>query len=482
MSRETRWLELLESTSKGREVRVHSGEVQKGDVFVALPGYKFDGAQFIPSVLERGAEYIVCSYKQNIPSGTDKSKLVKCTDIKAALGELARARYRTGDFDFKLIGITGTNGKTTISYMLEHLLQKAGYKTGVIGTVSYRYPGFEQTANLTTPGCLDTHELLSRMGKQSVDTVLMEVSSHALEQDRIQGLDFDFAVFSNLSREHLDYHQEMEAYFRAKASLFETQYQKRPRAILNMDNSYGQRLAREKNPFWGYTLKNNCTNLKNCLKGEILQSSRNGLELEISLANEKWRITSPLIGEYNASNILAVLAVGFNLGLDKKELGNISNFNSVPGRLERIQNSRNLHIFLDYAHSPDALQNVLSAISELDFAKILVLFGCGGDRDKEKRPYMGKVASELADQIILTSDNPRNEDPGQILQDISNGIEREVPILRELDRRKAIQIAISKLREEDALIIAGKGHENYQQIGEQRIEFNDYCVVRELID
>jgi len=477
-----KWSALLDSVRQGTKVRIDSREVEDGDVFVALPGFKLDGTEFIQDAIKRGAKYVVCSEGVENYSGNRGVEIIKIPDPRAGLGELARAYYRTGEFEYKLIGITGTNGKTTISYLLEHVLQEAGWRVGVIGTVSYRCPGFVQEADLTTPGCLQTHELLSRMGKQGVDVVCMEVSSHALDQGRVQGLEFDQAVFSNLTQDHLDYHQQMEIYFQTKSSLFDAQNGHKPVGVVNLDDDYGLRLAEEKEAKWGYTLLDHCTGVDSCLRGKLQKNSRQGLELELLLQDGKWNVTSPLIGEYNASNILAVQAAGLELGLSINELqNNVAGFTGVPGRLEKILNSGGLHIILDYAHTPDALQNLLSSVSKLDFDKIVVLFGCGGDRDKKKRPHMGKVVSEFADKIVLTSDNPRNEDPKQIIEEILPGIKRGTEVQQIEDRRSAIHSAVSGLGERDVLIIAGKGHENYQQIGEQKIEFNDAAVVREFV-
>ncbi|MFW6415421.1 MAG: UDP-N-acetylmuramoyl-L-alanyl-D-glutamate--2,6-diaminopimelate ligase, partial [Thermodesulfobacteriota bacterium] len=438
--------------------------------------------EFIPDAIERGAEYVVCSPDACNLSRNSGATIIKCRDPREALGELARAHYHTGDFEYKLIGITGTNGKTTISYLLEHVLQKSGWHVGVIGTVSYRCNGFVQQADLTTPDCLQTHELLSRMGKEGVDMVCMEVSSHALDQGRVKGLKFDLAVFSNLTQDHLDYHQQMETYFQTKSSLFDTQNGKKPVAVINLDDDYGQRLAGEKEAKWGYTLLGNCSGVNSCLQGRLQKNSRKGLELELWLQDSKWTTSSPLIGDYNASNVLAVQAAGLELGLDVKQLQKIiPGFTGVPGRLEKIPNSRGLHIILDYAHTPDALQKLLTTVSKLDFDKIVVLFGCGGDRDKKKRPHMGRVVSEYADKIVLTSDNPRNEDPGSIISDILPGIGNTPEVQQIEDRRRAIRAAISDLGERDVLIIAGKGHEDCQQIGEEKVEFNDAAVVREFV-
>lgn len=475
------WQALLEEVNKGRKVKVDSRDVYPGDVFVALPGHKADGSAFIPQALERGAKYIVTSQPVKLNNSYSAS-LICHPDPREGLGELAKAYFKTFKQEYYLVGITGTNGKTTVSYLLEHILIRAGYKIGVIGTVSYRWPGHEQAASLTTPDCLRTHQILSQMAANGVEIVFMEVSSHALDQKRAAGLDFDLALFTNLSQDHLDYHQDMEDYYQAKSKLFLENRHYKPKAVINLDDQYGRRLVRKSHLPVGYSLDS--TKLQDivCLYGTILSASRDGLHLLMEWKESRWEIRSPLIGHYNASNLLSAQATALQLGLEVNDLKSIQDFQGVPGRLEKISNPKGLHVFVDYAHSPDALENVLQDLKRLNFKRIIVVFGCGGDRDRKKRPLMGRAVGKYADLVVLTSDNPRHEKPLAIMEDVLPGLRQEqAKVMLEVDRREAIGLGLSLLQEQDVLLVAGKGHENYQEIGDQRFHYSDVQVIKECI-
>ncbi|MGM0424076.1 MAG: UDP-N-acetylmuramoyl-L-alanyl-D-glutamate--2,6-diaminopimelate ligase [Thermodesulfobacteriota bacterium] len=472
------WNRLLELAEQGSRVVADSRQVQPGDIFVALPGSKVHGDDFIADALKRGAEYVLGANAQAVPEGA-KNRFLACGQPALALGELAASRYQTRQRSFKLLGVTGTNGKTTICYLLEHLCNRAGYRVGVLGTVSYRWPGQEMQASLTTPDCLQTHELLARMQQEQVDLVCMEVSSHALQQQRLAGLEFDLALFSNLSQDHLDYHVDMQDYFRAKSRLFTSSSLGLPKAILNTDDAYGQELAGLCADVLGYGLQER--ELENYLQGRILSLGRQGLRLRMHYQGQSWELSSGLPGRHNALNLLAVQAVGLALGLGARDFLALQEFQNIPGRLQRVPNSKGLHIFIDYAHTPDALANVLAALQQMGFARLLVVFGCGGDRDREKRPLMGRAVAEYADLALLTSDNPRHEDPLQIMEQVLPGLQGWAQVVQEPDRRKAIDLALQELGPEDALLVAGKGHEEYQQIGSSKIKFSDLETVQELL-
>ncbi|MFW6388889.1 MAG: UDP-N-acetylmuramoyl-L-alanyl-D-glutamate--2,6-diaminopimelate ligase, partial [Desulfohalobiaceae bacterium] len=454
------WSKLLEHASQGCGIKADSRQVQTGDIFVALPGNRAHGDDFILDALQRGAKYVLGANSQAVPEHS-RSKFLACKAPALALGELAAARYQTRQRKFQLVGVTGTNGKTTICYLLEHLFSRAGYKVGVIGTVSYRWPGWEMQANLTTPDCLQLHELLARMQNDQVDLVCMEVSSHALTQQRLAGLEFDLALFSNLSQDHLDYHGDMRDYFKAKASLFTNPSLGLPKAILNMDDAYAQELAGLCSDVLGYGLQD--SSLENYLQGKLLCLGRQGLRLEMHYQHKTWELSSCLPGRHNASNLLAAQAAALALGLESEKLSVLQEFQDIPGRLQRVPNSQGLQIFIDYAHTPDALANVLAALRQMGFSRLLVVFGCGGDRDREKRPLMGRAVAEYADLAFLTSDNPRNEDPHQIMEQVLPGLQGCPQVLQEPDRRRAIDLALGQLGTPDALLVAGKGHEDYQQ-------------------
>ena len=474
------WERLITEAAQGRNIRTHSGKVRSGDIFVALPGEKVHGVAFLSQALEQGASWAVVPADADL-SQEQEGRIVRHSDPRQALGELARARYGTNRISASLIGITGTNGKTTVSYLVEHLFRENGFRVGVMGTISYRWQGHEEQAGLTTPDCLTVHETLQRMEGSGVELICMEVSSHALEQHRLAGIAFDAALFLNLTQDHLDYHQDMEAYFQSKSRLFAHHLRDGCKAVVNCDDPYGRRLLREQGMQRGFGMRTGCLDLSWCLQGRLLQADREGLRLEMAHGGRSWELNSPLVGVHNGSNLLAAQAIGLALGLDERQLQTLSDFRGVPGRLEWVANPAGLHVFVDYAHTPDALENVLLSLGELDFSRIIVVFGCGGDRDRRKRPLMGHVVSTYADVAVLTSDNPRHEDPRAIMEDVLPGMDGRARLLQEVDRRRAIERALDDLGPDDVLLIAGKGHEAYQQIGDSKLPFSDTGVVQELL-
>jgi UDP-N-acetylmuramoyl-L-alanyl-D-glutamate--2,6-diaminopimelate ligase len=473
------WAELKTLVAAGLMVRTDSRQVLPGEVFVAVPGAGLDGARFIPDAVERGAAWVVTRDAGAVPRGRDV-RVVEHPMPRRALGELAAARFRTADHGLTLVGITGTNGKTTLTYMLEHLLSAAGRRVGVIGTVNYRWPGFSLAAPMTTPDCWQLHELLANMAAAGVDTVVMEVSSHALDQDRVWGLDYDVAALLNVTQDHLDYHKTMDDYFRAKAKLFHEMSRPGKTGVINADDAYGRMLLGRYAPAVGFGLYYPNVGTGPGLAGSVKACSARGLELLMKYGDQSWTLTSPLIGKHNASNLLAAQSIGLALGLKPKALKALEGFAGVPGRLERIPNARGLDVFVDYAHTPDALENVLSNVRELGFRKIYCVFGCGGNRDRAKRPLMGQAVCRYADVAVLTSDNPRGEDPLAIMADVRPGLTGCARVVEEPDRALAIALALDAMQPGDVLVIAGKGHESYQEIQGVRHPFNDAAVVREL--
>ncbi len=476
--------ELVRRVADGVTVRTHSAQVQPGDAFVAVPGVSADGAQFIPDAVERGAAYVLARDGVSLPAdlAAQVTSFISHPDPREALGELAAAHFRTADLSFPVVGVTGTNGKTTICYLLEHLFTAKGRQMGVLGTVSYRWPGIDMDAPLTTPGCWQLHEYLAMMATAGVDVAAMEVSSHALDQRRIAGVAFDAAILTNVTQDHLDYHQDMESYFRAKSLLF-TQVPKRgKKAVINWDDGYGRRLLEELPEAVGYGLSPApLAQEDKGLQGRVLANTVNGLLLEMRWGREVWQLQSPLIGRFNASNLLAAQAAGLLLGLEPGDMEAMEQFMGVPGRLERIPNERGLNIFVDYAHTPDALDNVLSAVKELDFQRLITVFGCGGNRDKAKRPLMAEAVCRHSEVAVLTSDNPRRENPLEIMNDVRPGLRNCPLVLETPDRRMAISAAIEEMRTSDVLVVAGKGHEAYQQIGDEKRPYSDQAVIRELL-
>jgi UDP-N-acetylmuramoyl-L-alanyl-D-glutamate--2,6-diaminopimelate ligase len=362
---------------------------------------------------------------------------------------------------------------------LESLFAAAGEKVGVVGTIAYRWPGHWQTAPLTTPDTLTLHSLLGNMTDAGVTVAIMEVSSHALEQRRVYGIPFDGAIFTNLTQDHLDYHPDIESYFAAKAKLFLNLPQRDKAMSVNGDDGFGRRLlglCPSALPF-GLDRYDGGP----YLKGEIMTSGPQGLHLRMRHKDAAWELVSPLVGGFNASNLLAVQALGIKLGLSPKDLSALEAFAGVSGRLERIGNSAGLNIFVDYAHTPDALVNVLKALRDAGFVRIITVFGCGGNRDRAKRPLMGEAVARHSDVAILTSDNPRFENPRAIIDDVLPGLAKAHETHVEQDRRRATALALKMLTKDDALLIAGKGHEDYQIIQGVKHHYSDQGVVRELL-
>ena len=476
-------LSLLESrvAAQGMELCIDSRKATPGCVFVALPGSSADGSQFIADAVARGARYVVC--RPESAGNCGEAEVVDCADPRQALGLLARARYGTASLPFPVVGVTGTNGKTTTTYLLDHLFASAGKKTGVLGTVSYRWPGHHEDAPMTTPDCLDVHTMLADMRAAGVDMAFMEVSSHALDQNRVAGVGFGGAVFSNLTQDHLDYHHDMETYFKAKAKLFldgdGKPFADRVMAI-GTDNPWGARLAGMAPEAIGFGLTASGASGR-YLEGKVLSSTTAGLRLHARFEGREWEFTSPLVGNYNAENLLAVQAVALGFGLDPEAFRCFETFCGVPGRLERILNPQNLDVFVDYAHTPDALINVLNALRGAGFKRIVTVFGCGGNRDRAKRPLMGEAVARLSDVAVLTSDNPRHEEPEAIMADVMPGLSGAAEVFADPDRRRAIEKGLELLHPGDALLIAGKGHESTQQIGDVKHPFSDQQTVREIL-
>lgn len=465
--------------NSGVNVRDDSRATQKGDIFVAIPGNAGDGSVYAKDAVSRGAAFVV---GEKLPESIDgEFRFVECADARKALWQLAEARWHTGEHQLEIIGITGTNGKTTSAFLLEHLFSALGKKTGVLGTVSYRWPGTILPAPLTTPGPLQLHSILADMAADGVETTVMEVSSHALAQQRVGGIPFSGALFTNLSQDHLDFHKDMESYFRAKARLFFELPLKDKTMAISQDDEYGRRLLELLPKAISFGLHKRLSP-KNHLLGEIISSGTKGLHLKMSFKGKTWELISPLVGEFNAMNLLGVQALALGLGVEIEDLRALGDFHGVCGRMERVKNPQNLHVFVDYAHTPDALENVLKTLRGAGFEKIVTVFGCGGNRDRGKRPLMGKAVAELSDIAVLTSDNPRFEEPEAILRDVLPGLEKAKKVFVEVDRKKATALALDLLGPDDALLIAGKGHEDYQIIGSEKHHYSDQEVVRELLN
>ncbi len=446
-----------------------SRRVRTGGLFVAIQGSREDGHRYLEDAVRRGARAVVVEHLPD-DAWLERNRhitLVQVSDSRRALSLLAAAWYRFPARKLRLIGITGTNGKTTTAFLVRHLLAAQGEKVGLIGTVAYQLDGEEAPASHTTPDPVQLHQMLRRMVDRGCTSCVMEVSSHALEQERVWGLDFDVAVFTNLTQDHLDYHGTLEAYFQAKKKLFDG-LSSHAVAWYNTDDPSGkQMVANTVASVRAYGLEH-----PSDIPAHVLSNTLEGLELEIE--NRKGRF--PLVGRFNAYNLLAAYGVGCSLGMEPAEVFHLlQKAPAVPGRFERVQVHGQPRVIVDYAHTPDALENVLRTLREtgIPAEHLWCVFGCGGDRDQGKRHRMGAIAELLAGHVVVTSDNPRTEPPEEIIRMILKGMKHPEQALVFPDRRKAIREAIERADAEDVVLIAGKGHETYQVVGTEHIPFDD---------
>lgn len=490
-------------------VTADSRMVRRGSLFVAVTGSQTDGHAYIEEALAGGSSAVVVQDKRRLPAALP-GLVIAVPDSHAALGRLAAAFYDNPASRLVLIGITGTNGKTTTAYLVEGLLRGAGIEVGVIGTVNYRYAGRTLSAALTTPGAEQLHRLLRQMVDSGVTHVVMEVSSHALRQGRLTGVQFDIAAFTNLSRDHLDYHHDMQDYYASKQLLFTKYLRPGGKAVIVAGGGETACSAREKRN-WALRLTRDVKRaavLQSGGRPAVLTCGDNGeirpRQMVVDLTGIRGTVAtpvgelvlhSPLVGSFNVDNLLCAAGIGVGLQIDPRLIGPaLSAVPGVPGRLERVTTSKQVDIFVDYAHTPDALENVLAALRGLSRRRLLVVFGCGGDRDPGKRPLMGDIAARLADGVLLTSDNPRSEDPDAIIAAIEEGV-RVLPIRRQRaevflsngwhgcydvipERRLAIRTAVLFSRPGDIVLLAGKGHEDYQLIGGRKIFLDDRLEAR----
>ncbi len=479
--------------------------IEKNCIFVAVRGGRVDGHQFLKEAAEKGAIGLVVEDESQVPANFLGAMAV-VQDSRVALNRLA-ARW-VGDPATRLYcaGVTGTNGKTTVTYMIECVLRTFGWPTGVIGTINHHLGEHVWQTEMTTPDPLSFQRRLQEFEMLGARAVAMEVSSHALKQSRVDEVLFDVAVFTNLTRDHLDYHPDMEDYFLAKARLFSdllAHSTKQVRhAIINKDDTYGKRLVTMATSatVWTYAEHARCEENaasppKNPgereadLSFEILKQDFEGTHFQLRTPRGERPILLPMPGLHNVYNATAAIGVGLAAGAGLETCANaIEEFAGVPGRLEKISNKKGLHIFVDYAHTDDALRGVLQNLNKVRAvanpkSQLITVFGCGGDRDRGKRSLMMKAALEGSDRVVVTSDNPRTEDPLAIIADALTGASHVDAhrILREPDRRRAIALALSEARAGDVVLVAGKGHETYQQVGAQKFPFSDVEVVREIL-
>jgi len=470
-----------------QEIVYDSRKVKPGCLFVAIRGFASDGHDYIAQAFQKGAVVVLCEKK----SSEDPAEII-VPDTRLALAQISARFFGEPSEKMKVIGITGTNGKTTLTYLLEAIFKQARFSPAVLGTINYRYSGFEQAASHTTPESYEIQSFLTQASKNKVQVALLEVSSHALDLKRVDGLSFDGAVFTNLSSEHLDYHHTMEEYFAAKKRLFEElllhSKKKKKFAVLNQDDPWVKKLSFSNSEIALYYFSLSSEN-----KAEIYPTAADfnlgGIQACVQTPWGACAFHSPLIGTHNLQNLLAAIGVAGACGIDLSIVSQaLTNFSQVPGRLERVVNEKGVFVFVDYAHTPDALKQVTTALSRLKGQNRLgVVFGCGGDRDKTKRPLMAQEVSEHADFAVVTNDNPRTEDPGEIINQILPGFEKsgwknEKKFWIEPDREKAIAFALSRLQKGDVLLIAGKGHEDYQIVGKAKYPFNDIKIAEKYLE
>ena len=478
-----------------------SREVRRGYVFFAVRGLRADGHDFVTQAVERGATAVVVERRVSV---SQEVACVRVRNVRRAMGRWAASFYDHPSRRMVLVGVTGTNGKTTATYLLESIFVAAGMSCGVIGTINYRYQDRIFPAPHTTPESVDLQALLSEMAQAGVQSLGMEVSSHALEMERVRGVEFDGALFTNLSRDHLDFHGDMGRYFLTKSRLFSVYLPESPKtrkfAVIHGDSSWGgqllERVRQDGLEVVSYGLGSEWD-----IHIREFECDLDGVRGKIQVRDQALDFSTGLIGAANLENILGAVGVGFALGLPMGRISEgIARLDSVPGRMERIRNGLGITVLVDYAHTPDALERMLQDLRPLTRGRLIVLFGCGGDRDRGKRSLMGGIAARLTDLVVLTSDNPRTEEPVRIIEEVEEGIRRagmkkfQIPNFKsqwadgkggyyiEPDRRASIRLAIRLARAGDLLLIAGKGHEDYQIVGHRRLHFDDREVVREELE
>ncbi len=471
----------LEGDVKGISTNSHS--CQQGDIFIGMPGTRVDGGEFWQSAIEVGAVAAIISPQaaQKFPPSNDHCVII-VEDLITVAAEIAAAFYNYPAQQLKMIGVTGTNGKTTTTHLIEYFLSQCQQPTALIGTLYTRWSGFEQTAIHTTPFAPELQEQLAQAVAANNQYCVMEVSSHALAQGRVKACPFKVSVFTNLTQDHLDFHKNMEDYFAAKQLLFTPDYLQE-RAIINLDDPYGKRLIETLKPdqVWSYSIKDSNADFYT----RDLNYQSHGVEGSLQTPLGSIKFNSPLVGQFNLSNVLAAVAALLHLGFDLTTIiEKLPQFMGVSGRMERVQISdqQDINVIVDYAHTPDSLENLLKAARPFIKGKMICVFGCGGDRDRTKRPLMGKASAELADISVVTSDNPRTEDPQIILEDILTGIPEKVEPLVISDRGEAIKTAILQANPGDGVLIAGKGHEDYQILGTEKIHFDDREEARKALE
>lgn len=460
---------------KYNEINYDSRKIKENDIFTALEGFTVDGHNFIEKAIENGAKMVIVS--KDVEIKNKEITYIKVENLRNKLGKIASNFYDNPQKKLNIIGVTGTNGKTTTTYIIEHILGSASR----LGTIEYKIGNEVMEAPNTTPESLDIIKMCKKTIEYGIKNIVMEVSSHALELGRVNMLRYDAAIFTNLTQDHLDFHKNMENYYNAKKKLF-LLLKEGKKSIVNIDDEWGNILYNEKPcDIISYGIEKEAD-----IKGSIKKYTNHNMLIEISYKNKKYETEIDLMGKFNLYNIMGAVGAMISLGYDIDYImDKLKTVPKVPGRFETINKGQNFMAVVDYAHTDDGLINILQALQEIKQNRIITVFGAGGDRDKTKRPKMAKAASRYSDFVIVTSDNPRTENPENILNDVLQGL-YEIDFEKEkykaiLDREEAIKYAVSMMKKDDILLVAGKGHETYQIIGKEKIHFDDREMIKKYI-
>lgn len=462
--------------SKVQNIRYDNRKIEQGDAFVCVKGFKVDGHSFIGDAIKKGAKTLIV---QEDVSVQEDITIIKVRDTRKALAIMSSNYFGNPKDKLKIIGITGTNGKTTSAFIIKSILEKAGFMTGLIGTIANYIGNKKVDAVRTTPESYELHELFKNMVDAGVEYCVMEVSSHSLELDRVYGIQFEEGIFTNLTRDHLDFHKTFENYYNAKFKLFE----RSNHSIINLDDPYGANIVKDIEER-GLKTKVSTFSIEkeSDFKAFEIKSHSNDSEFKVNLESiEEFSINIP--GEYNIYNSLGCIICAYNLNIPMDKIKEGLSDVVIPGRCELVAKEKNLpySIIIDYAHTPDGLENILSTVKAFTKNRMISVFGCGGDRDKVKRPQMGKIGCELSDIAIITSDNPRSEEPMDIINDIVKPLNYDNFVI-EVNRKEAIRKAMNMALEGDVIVIAGKGHETYQILKDETIHFDEREVVYDILE
>lgn len=474
--------------SEVSSIEYKSKDVYSKSLFVAIEGFMNDGHNYVRDAVERGVSAIVISQdrlSQFLDLRDTEIAILASANTRRSLSQISALFFQNPSEKIPVIGITGTNGKTSITYMLESILNIYGLYTGIIGTVCYRWKNKVFNASNTTPESKDLHEIISNMVYDGIDVVIMEVSSHGLELSRVDNINFDYAVFTNLTRDHLDFHKTYEDYFNSKRKIFqilEFSSKMKKAGVINYDDDYGRLILNKKKGYSFPIISIGISEMADYrVRMESIQNSIDGISYILEKPVKRFKMNLSVPGRFHVYNSLCAFAVAHHMGIPLEIIRHgLSNIRSIPGRFDRIRSGLGFDVIVDYAHTDDALYRLLQSVRELHPQRLITLFGCGGNRDKTKRPIMGSVAASNSDWVIITSDNPRDENPLDIITDIVTGIDtKNYEIIP--DREEAIMKAINMANKDDIIVVAGKGHEDYQLIEGRRIHFNDHEIVRKYI-